>query len=134
MREDSFLDHVQAICRRDTRYPVGAYCFVQEALGYTMKMYDKPAEHVPERHVSAHELQEGVRTLALEEYGPLARTVLAEWRIERTDDIGEIVFNMVQAGLLRKTEQDRKEDFRGGYDFDEAFVKPFKPRSERERD
>ena len=54
-------------------------------------------------------------------------TVLAEWGIRNCKDFGEIVFNMVETGLLAKTERDSREDFQNGYDFTDAFRKPFWP-------
>ena len=54
-------------------------------------------------------------------------TVLEEWGIKCCEDFGEIVFNMVENKLLAKTEQDSREDFRNGYDFHDAFRKPFLP-------
>jgi uncharacterized repeat protein (TIGR04138 family) len=64
---------------------------------------------------------------ALQEFGPIAGTVLKTWGVTRTEDFGEIVFNLVNRGLLGKTDEDRKEDFSNGYDFRTAFVTPFLP-------
>jgi uncharacterized repeat protein (TIGR04138 family) len=36
---------------------------------------------------------------------------------------------MVECGLLAKTEKDTRDDFQQGYDFTEAFRKPFWPES-----
>ncbi|MFM9009784.1 MAG: Minf_1886 family protein, partial [Planctomycetota bacterium] len=74
-----------------------------------------------ERHVSGQELCEAARRYGLQQYGFLAPTVLATWGIRRTDDIGEIVFNMIEIGQMRKTKADKREDFRGVFEFDEAF-------------
>ena len=57
----------------------------------------------------------------------MAKTVLDFWGVRKCDDFGKIVFNLVERGVLGKTEQDKLEDFKGGYDFDEAFVKPYRP-------
>jgi uncharacterized repeat protein (TIGR04138 family) len=97
-------------------------------LDYTIKMLEKP-ESGPARHVSGHELLEGVRRYALSEFGPIALKTLNSWGITETDDIGAIVFNLVQAGEFGKTDEDKSEDFTGGYDFHEAFAKPFLPTS-----
>jgi len=83
------------------------------------------------RHVTGKELLEGIREYALKQFGPLAMFVLNEWGIHRTEDFGEIVFNMVDAGLLLKTKDDKKEDFANGYDFEEVFKKPFLPESKQ---
>src|SRR5262249_794013 len=83
-----------------------------------------PPESVAEteHHVSVRQLLEGVRDLALREFGLLARTVFHRWGIDRTDDFGEIVFNLVEAKLMSKKEDDRREDFHGIFDLDEALT------------
>ena len=69
----------------------------------------------------------GRREYALKEYGPVAKRVLSEWGINECIDFGHIVFNLVNEGLLGKTDEDSIEDFSGGYDFTEAFLHPFRP-------
>jgi len=78
------------------------------------------------RHVTGRELLEGIRAYATESFGFLARTVLAEWGVSRTQDFGDIVFNLVEAGLLSRTEKDTKSDFADVYDFAEAFEAEFR--------
>ncbi|UYV13010.1 MAG: hypothetical protein NCW75_01685 [Phycisphaera sp.] len=73
------------------------------------------------RHVSGQELCLGLRSLAVEKYGLLARTVLRGWGVSKTEDFGKIVYAMVDTGLLRTSEQDSLDDFRGVYEFEEAF-------------
>jgi uncharacterized repeat protein (TIGR04138 family) len=75
--------------------------------------------------VTGFELLVGIRDLALERYGPMAKAVLNSWGVRTTDDFGAIVFNMVNAGLLSKTEEDHIEDFHAVYDFDDAFVRSY---------
>jgi uncharacterized repeat protein (TIGR04138 family) len=77
--------------------------------------------------VSGHELLEGIRLYALQQFGPMARTVLEDWGIRACEDFGEIVFNMVEHKILSKTDDDSREHFKGGYDFRDAFEKPFIP-------
>lgn len=133
MQEAPFLDAVNEICRRDPRFHPEAYFLVREALDFTVKMYRR-AHHQGPRHVTGRELLDGIRQFTLKEYGPMSRTLLTEWGVTKTEDFGEIVFNLVECGKLGKTEQDRREDFAGGYDFEEAFVRPFEPpRRERQR-
>lgn len=108
---------------KDTRYKAEAYLFVREGLDHTVRKLDKP------RHVSGQELLEGMREYALKEYGPVAKRVLSEWGINECIDFGNIVFNLVNEGLLGKTEEDSIEDFTDGYDFHEAFIKPFRPQN-----
>jgi len=126
MSERDFSSTVKAICGRDDRYDPEAYYFVREALDFTSHQLQKPAQGTG-RHVSGHELLEGIRKFTLKEYGPMALTVLRSWGIARTIDFGEIVFNLVEAGVLGRTEEDSKEDFRDGYDFNKAFRDPFLP-------
>jgi uncharacterized repeat protein (TIGR04138 family) len=79
------------------------------------------------RHVTGQQLLAGIRDYALNEYGPMALTLFHEWGVQRGEDFGEIVFNMVENHLLAKTKKDSREDFKEGYDFDEAFRQPFLP-------
>lgn len=111
---------------KDQRYAPDAYFFVREGLDFTAKMLSKPQEG-PGRHIKGKELLEGLRRFTLQEFGPMSLRVLNTWGIKRTDDFGEIVFNLVESGKLGKTDEDKREDFAGGYDFTEVFVKPFKP-------
>jgi len=120
---------VNQICKRDERYHPRSYLFVLEALDFTAKKLNKPAAQGPERHVSGGELLEGIRSYALEQFGPMVLTVFENWGIRETADFGEIVFNLVESGKLRKTDEDTRADFAGGYDFQEAFAKPFLPDS-----
>ena len=127
MKNPSFSEAIEKIVERDSRYLPDAYEFVREGLDFTVKLMEKHADDEQRRHVSGQELLEGLRQFALREYGPMARRVLAHWGVTRCEDFGEIVFNMVGAGILGTTERDRKEDFAAIYDFDEAFTRPFRP-------
>lgn len=118
---------IQEICERDRRYHPQSYVFVLEALDYTGKKLKKSELQGAERHVSGGELLEGIRAYALEQFGPMALTVLETWGIKKTEDFGEIVFNLVEAGKLRKTDTDTRKDFAHGYEFHEAFARPFLP-------
>jgi uncharacterized repeat protein (TIGR04138 family) len=104
------------IIAKDPRFKAEAYVFVHDALGHTWQRLNQ------RRHITGRELLDGIKDLALERYGRMAKAVLNSWGVKTTDDIGAIVFNLVDAGLLSKTEQDRVEDFHSVYDFDEAFV------------
>ena len=125
MKKVNFTEALAKILREDTRYDEHAYYFLREALDFTIKLLAKPAGGTA-RHVSGGELLEGIRQYALQEYGPMAKTVLGRWGVRRCEDFGEIVFHLVEHGILGKTDQDRREDFAGGYDFDEAFRQPFR--------
>jgi uncharacterized repeat protein (TIGR04138 family) len=126
MDEQSFEQAMQLIFAKDRRYLCDAYLFVREALDYTQRTVASQSRNRP-RHVRGPQLLEGIRQFALEEFGPMALAVFAEWGVHCCRDFGEIVFNMVEVGWLTKTHQDRLADFEGGYDFDEAFRAPFLP-------
>ncbi len=130
MQEVNFDEVLERILDRDRRYHRDAYFFVREALDFTQKLVGRE-NGGPVRHVSGQELLEGIRQFALQQFGPMAITVFEEWGVRNCRDFGEIVFNMVEGGLLAKTEEDRREDFNDGYDFDEAFRQPFVPESRR---
>lgn len=104
-------------------YPLEAFHFVRDGLSYTAQVVHKDLEALPEsdRHVRGQELCLGLRDFAIERYGLMAPLVLDHWNIKRTDDFGRIVFAMVEQGLMSKTHEDSLEDFRGVFDFGEAF-------------
>ncbi len=108
-------DPIGDCLRADPRYPREAYAFISEALGYTVRQVNRPG------HVSGRELCFGLRDYALEQFGALARAVLGSWGITRTEDIGNLVFNLVGVGILHKTESDSRDDFEGVFDFHQAF-------------
>ncbi len=126
MKKIGFREALSQIVREDPRYDERAYLFLREALDHTIHMLSKPPDG-PGRHVTGSELLQGIRDYALKEYGPMAYTVLKHWGVSSSEDFGHIVFNLVEKGVLGKTEEDRKEDFSDGYDFDDAFRKPFQP-------
>lgn len=126
MKKNGYQEAIDQIISEDPRYDEHAYIFIREALDFTIQNLEKPSEG-PGRHVSGRELLEGARQYALSEYGPLAARVLNHWGIHECEDFGEIVFNLVDKGILGKTDEDTKDDFSGGYEFDEAFRAPFQP-------
>lgn len=79
-----------------------------------------------DRHLTGQELCEAIRQYAIEEYGFMAKVVLNSWGVRSTSDFGEIVYNMIRIGLMRKSKQDRREDFDDCYDFEEAFQRRFR--------
>lgn len=113
-------------------YPPNAFAFVQEGLRHTVEqIFDVDMDDVSfddaietGRHVSGEQLCLGLRNYAIEQYGPLARTVLSHWHITSTEDFGRIVFALVDAGLMSKTDDDRLEDFLDVFDFQDAFSEP----------
>jgi uncharacterized repeat protein (TIGR04138 family) len=97
------------------RYQESPYIFVLAALNYVLERLPEP------RHISGRELAEGVRDLALDRFGPMARTVLEHWGIQETQDVGEIVFALVECNVLIKQEEDSPADFADVFDFGAAF-------------
>ena len=112
---------VAEIVRRDPRYRAEAYTFVLEALDFTIQRREKG-----QKHVSGVQLLEGFRDLAVETFGLLARAVLSEWGITKTEDVGTIVFHMIEEDLLQKTADDCRDDFRDVFDFEEALESGFR--------
>jgi uncharacterized repeat protein (TIGR04138 family) len=124
---------VEQILARDPRYARDAYAFVREALDFTQKIIGRE-NRGPIRHITGQELLDGIRQFALKEFGPMAVTVFEEWGVRNSRDFGEIVFNMVEISLLAKTEKDTRDDFQNGYDFTDAFRKPFWPQEKLKTD
>jgi uncharacterized repeat protein (TIGR04138 family) len=108
----STLERLRAL---DPRYNDRAYAFVLAAL-------EEVVQRLPRRrHVSGGELVTGCRDLALRLYGPMAKTVLEYWNVRATRDIGEVVFNLLEVGVLSKDEADSRNDFDDLFDFTEVF-------------
>ncbi len=132
------------LLKTDKRYKFDAYVFVFESLNYAHEQLGLGQEHSEEedatkaeprrsaarkkaeRHLTGQQLCEAIRQYAQDQYGLMAKAVLASWGVCSTSDIGNIVFNLIEIGQMRKTKQDRREDFDNVFDFDEAFVRGFK--------
>ncbi|MBM3852387.1 MAG: hypothetical protein FJ399_04440 [Verrucomicrobia bacterium] len=129
MQNPDFSEVVVLICKEDPRFDRRAYDFVRLGLDHTVKELRKKdaARAERSRHVTGPELLEGLRGYALDQFGPLAKTVLNAWGVKRCRDFGDIVFNLIEYSVFAKTETDRREDFSDIYSFEEAFVKPFQP-------
>jgi uncharacterized repeat protein (TIGR04138 family) len=111
------LQAIDAILERDTRYRVEAYLFLLEALSFTVERTER------EGHVTAAELMQGIRDFALDQYGGLAKTVFNHWGLTAGSQFGDVVFNLIDAGLLGKRPEDKREDFdRASFDFDRELV------------
>jgi len=124
-----FRARVEKIIEADPRYRYAAYDFVSQAVTATARK--KHTDH-PEasRHVSGQELLEGFKNLALEQFGCLTLEVLTDWGVLRTEDVGNIVFNLVNHSLLGANANDTPADFADGYAFREAFTAPFQPEAD----
>ncbi len=130
MQQDpDFAEITTLICKEDPRFDRKAYDFVRLGLDQTVKeLRKKDAVRADRsRHVTGPELLDGLRLYALDQFGPLAKTVLNSWGVRRGRDFGDIVFNLIEYNVFSKTESDRREDFADTYDFEDAFVKPFQP-------
>lgn len=116
MRQDAkFWEAVRQIRETDGRFGAEAYLLVMEALDHTMTIL---GEH---RHVAAGELLDGFCAHAKRKYGVLALAVVQKWGIESAADVGRIVYQLVEAGVLRTQEGDRLEDFGEGCDLKEKL-------------
>ena len=127
MQDLEFAEVIALIRKEDPRFDRKAYDFVRHGLDHTVKELKKKDTGRAARsaHVSGAELLDGLRVYALDQYGPLAKTVLNSWGVKRCTDFGDIVFNLIEYNVFSKTDNDRREDFADLYSFDEAFVKPF---------
>lgn len=125
--QDRFEQAVDRILERDPRYAAQAYHFLKDALDFAIDQIKGRESKV--RHVSGQELCEGFRDLALKNYGPMAATLLGEWGIDKSADIGEMVFNLIDARIFSSQKSDCRSDYVNRFSFEEAFVKPFLPKS-----
>jgi uncharacterized repeat protein (TIGR04138 family) len=151
MSDESYA--IFELLRRDKRYKLEAYQFVREGLSFGQSIMDmgeiqqsagEPPEgadelsEVPdessasedweppaERHLTGQELCEAIRRYAIEQYGLMAKVVLNNWGLHTTGDFGEIVYNLIEIGMMKKSKTDRREDFDEVYDFDRAFNEQF---------
>jgi uncharacterized repeat protein (TIGR04138 family) len=119
LEHDDLMLSLEHLNSQDGRYKSEAYLFVIQALEFTMARLGRRG------HVSGQELLQGFATLAKREFGPTARMVLENWGVTKTQDVGEIVFSLVGAGLLGKTEEDSIEDFADIFDFADVFDKKY---------
>ena len=123
------MDQAIAKLREENpKYAPAAYHFIRRALDHSLRKLKREDADRP-AHVSGRELLEGFRDLALEEYGPLAKTVLEDWGVTNCSEIGEVVFQLVRMGVLGKNENDVIEDFAELWSFAEAFDVPFQPQT-----
>jgi uncharacterized repeat protein (TIGR04138 family) len=114
--QDGIMDRLRA---RDARYREDAYLFVLAALEYCQARLEE------RRHISGRELAIAVRDVALEHFGVMARLVLEHWGVRSSADIGEVVFNLVDEGLLISQPTDTRDEFAGVFDFDQAFEREY---------
>ncbi len=130
MTSISFGEAVRRSFQKDPRYQPAAYELVRDALHIAAKKFRD--ENAEDQHVSGQELLSGFRDHVLSEYGPMSMIILDQWGLRRGEDVGNIVYNLIDCGYFGKNDGDSIEDFAGGYDFELAFTTPFLPASLRE--
>lgn len=128
MQAMQFDQSIGSILSRDKRFDPHAYFFLKEALDFTLKRIADCCGGQP-RHVSGGELLIGFRDLALEQFGPMAATLMTEWGVRKCADVGDMVFNLIDEQVFGKQDSDCKEDFVGPFDLDDALRQPFLPKS-----
>ncbi len=136
---------IAKLLKDDRRYKIDAYAFVFEALNFAHNQLgmgseraaeletepeeeesEEPSAKEAERHLTGQQLCEAIRQYALEQYGYMAKCVLNSWGVKSTGDFGEIVFNLIGIGQMRKTSDDRREDFDNVFDFETGLRESFK--------
>lgn len=127
MQKLDFAEAVDLILTEDPRFARDAYAFLRDALDHTVKLRKKSRDGDAGGHVTGQQLLEGIRQYALKQYGPMVMTVFEYWGLERCENFGEMVYNLIRIGVFGKTDTDSIEDFKGGYDFTDAFVLPYQP-------
>jgi len=130
MQAMQFEQSVVSIMKRDRRFDPQAYFFLKDALDFTLKRIAESNKGKP-RHVSGPELLAGYRDFALEEYGPMASTLMSEWGIRKCQDVGDMVFHLIEEQVFGKQDSDRKEDFSEVFDFEDSLVSPFVPQAQK---
>ena len=122
------------LVKTDPRYKLDAYVFVRDGLSYAQEGIIDEAEgedrssgeeEEPDRHLTGQQLCEALRLYALDQYGYMSKTVLNSWGLKSTGDFGEVVYNMIENELMKKSDTDRREDFDKVFDFDQALRQQF---------
>ncbi len=126
MQAMQFEQSVVSILKRDKRFDPHAYFFLKDALDFTLKRIAE-SNGGQARHVSGPELLAGCRDYALEQFGPMASTLMNEWSIRKCQDLGDMVFHLIEEQVFGKQESDKKEDFSEVFDFQASLIDPFMP-------
>ncbi len=128
MQPTQFMDAVEAIGSKDQSFDPGAYYFLKDALDFTVRraMESNEGEH---RHVAASELLIGFRDLAIQEFGPMAGTMMLEWGVKSCNDVGTMVFQLIEEGVFGKQDSDTQDDFAELFPLIETLEAPFQPQN-----
>lgn len=129
MQAMQFEQSVVSILKRDKRFDPHAYFFLKDALDFTLKRIESTGGQA--RHVTGPELLAGYRDFALEQFGPMASTLMNEWSVRKCQDVGDMVFHLIEEQVFGKQDTDKKEDFSEVFDFEASLVAPFLPNSRR---
>lgn len=124
MQKIGFNEALDAILETHPGYDREAYLFLRDALEFSVEKLKK-SKGEGSRHVNASQLLDGVREHALQQFGPMVPTVFEFWGVRSCEDIGHMVYHLIEVGIFGKTQEDTLDDFRQGYDFHAAFVQPF---------
>ena len=114
------------LLQTDLRYQLNAYQFVRDSLAYAQEVLpNEESEEENEPHLTGQQLCEAIRLFAIDQFGYMSKTVLNNWGIQGTNDFGEIVYNLIDIGMMKKSETDEREHFADVYSFEKAFVEDF---------
>ena len=125
---DGLEERILQIRRRDRRFARQAYYFALDALDFTMVHLGRDRKTGEERHVGGRDLVLGIQELGAEQFAPMAAVVFHRWGVRTTEDFGEVVFNLIDAGLLSRRPSDSRLDFASGIDFEQVFEEKFRER------
>lgn len=126
MQPIQYEQSVLSILKRDKRFDAQAFLFLKDALDFTLKRIAE-GNGGRVRHVSGPELLEGFRDLALDQFGPMASTLMTEWGVRKCQDVGDMVFLLIEEQVFGKQDSDSREDFSGNFDLEESLAVPFLP-------
>ena len=126
MQAKQFEQSVVSILKRDRRFDPHAYFFLKDALDFTLKRIAE-TNNGQARHVTGPELLAGFRDCALQQFGPMASTLMSEWSVRKCQDVGDMVFHLIEEQVFGKQDSDKKEDFSEVFDFEASLIMPFLP-------
>jgi len=116
---EDYILKIEGLVQKHKEYKIEAYHFVMAGLNATLAGMD---EH---RHLSGQELSMGIKDYALQQFGPLVIPVLEHWGLKATFDFGKVVYYLIAAKLMTKTNEDTVDDFKDVYDFEDVFKKNY---------
>ncbi|OGJ85065.1 MAG: hypothetical protein A2268_16245 [Candidatus Raymondbacteria bacterium RifOxyA12_full_50_37] len=124
---DTYIRRIETAVAKDPRYKMQAYLFILGGLEYTLKKLSKKGRKAdPKKQVTGQELSHGIKEYALAQFGPTAKMVFDHWGIRGSGDFGNIVYNLIDTGLMGKSETDRIEDFNNVFSFEDEFVNNYR--------